>query len=395
MTRTEPLQARLDVVQRRSLLIGGVGLMLCVGGAVLDPAQFFRSYLVAYLFWIGIALGSLAIVMLHHLVGGAWGFVIRRLLESAASTLPVMALLFVPFLFGLHDLYVWARPEEVAGSELLQHKSPYLNVPFFLTRTAIYFAVWIGLAFLLSRWSLEQDRTADLSLSRRLQMLSGPGLVLYGLTMTFGAIDWVMSLEPEWFSTIYGITFMVGQVLSSFAFIILIAVVLADRPPLADVASPAHFHDLGNLLLAFVMLWAYMAFSQFLIIWTGNLPEEIPWYLHRIGGGWKWIGPSLFLFYFAVPFLLLLSRGTKRRRRMLFVVAAAIVMMRLVDLFWLVAPPFHPSGLRVHWMDLLAPIGVGGIWMGVFVRQLKGRPLLPLHDPYLGEALHHERGVRP
>jgi hypothetical protein len=320
---------------------------------------------------------------------------IRRLLESAAGTLPVVALLFVPLLFGLHDLYVWARPDEVAGSELLQHKSLYLNVPFFSIRTAIYFAVWIGLAYVLNTWSLEQDRTADLSLSRRLQMLSGPGLVLYGLTVTFGSIDWVMSLEPEWFSTIYGVTFMVGQALSAFAFVILVALLLADHHPLADVASPSLFQDLGNLLLAFVMLWAYMAFSQFLIIWTGNLPEEIPWYLHRMGGGWQWIGPLLFLFYFGVPFLLLLSRGTKRSRRMLFAVAAAIVLMRLVDLFWLVAPAFRPSELRVHWMDLAAPIGVGGIWLWAFVRQLKGRPLLPLNDPYLRAAFHQERGGRP
>ncbi len=393
MTRTEVVHSELDRIQRRSLLVGGVGLTLCVGGALLDPAQFFQSYLFAYLFWIGIALGSLAILMLHHLVGGAWGFVIRRVLEAAAGTLPVMALLFVPILFGLHDLYVWARPEAVAGSELLQHKSPYLNVPFFLIRTAIYFAAWIGLAFLFNEWSLEQDRTGEPALSRRLQMLSGPGLLVYGLTMTFGSIDWVMSLEPEWFSTIYGITFMVGQALAGFAFAILIAVLLADRQPLAGVVSAAHFHDLGNLLLAFVMLWAYMAFSQFLIIWTGNLPEEITWYLHRAGGGWNWVGLFVVIFHFAVPFLLLLSRGAKRRLHMLFAVAMTIVVMRLVDLFWLVAPAFHPSGVRVHWMDLVAPIGVGGIWMGVFARQLKGRPLLPPHDPYVKEAFHHERGA--
>jgi hypothetical protein len=395
MTRTEIVHGELDRIQRRSLLVGGAGLALCALGAVLDPAQFFRSYLTAYLFWIGIALGSLAILMLHHLVGGAWGFVIRRALESAAGTLPVMALLFAPLLFGLADLYVWARPDEVAGSELLQHKSPYLNVPFFMIRAAIYFAAWIGLAFLFNQWSLEQDRTADPSLSHRLQMLSGPGLLVYGLTMTFGSIDWVMSLEPEWFSTIYGITFMVGQGLAGLAFAILVAVLLADRPPLAGVVSSSQFHDLGNLLLAFVMLWAYMAFSQFLIIWTGNLPEEIPWYLHRAEGGWIWVGLFVLIFHFAVPFLLLLSRRTKRRLHMLFAVAMMIVVMRLVDLFWLVAPSFHPSGLRVHWMDLLAPIGVGGIWMGVFARHLKGRPLLPLHDPEVQAAFHHERDARP
>lgn len=390
MTHTETLRPQLDRIQQRSLIVGGLGLALCMGAAFLSPAQFFRSYLVAYLFWIGIALGSIAIVMLHHLTGGAWGFVIRRLLESGTRTLPVMAGLFVPLLFGLPDLYIWARPEEVAGNEILQHKSLYLNIPFFVIRTIIYFAAWIGVGYLLSKWSLEQDRTAEPSPTHRLQSLSGPGLLVYGLTMTFASIDWVMSLEPEWFSTIFGISFMVGQVLASLAFMIVVAILLADREPLSDVVSPAHFHDLGNLLLAFVMLWAYMAFVQFLIIWSGNLPEEISWYLHRMKGGWEWVGVFLILFHFAVPFLLLLSRGTKRRIRMLSTVAAMIFCMRLVDLFWLVTPAFHPKGLRLHWMDLVAPIGVGGIWIGVFVWQLKRRPLLPLHDPYLQEAVHHE-----
>jgi len=390
MTRTEALRLQLDQIQRRSLLVGGLSLLLCLGGALFNPGQLFRSYLVAYLFWIGIPLGSIAILMLHHLVGGAWGFVIRRLLESAMGTLPVMVVLFLPLLFGMRDLYPWARPEEVANSEILRHKALYLNVPFFVIRAGVYFAVWIGLAFLLNKWSLDQERTTDNTPTRRLQILSGPGLVVYGLTMTFASVDWVMSIEPEWFSTIFGISLIVGQALAGLAFAIPVAVLLADREPLADVVIPAHLNDLGNLLLAFVMLWAYMAFSQFLIIWSGNLPEEIPWYVHRMRGGWSGIAVLVLLFYFAVPFLLLLSRGTKRRARILSAVAGAILLMRLVDLFWTVAPTFHPEGLRLHWLDLMAPIGVGGIWTGVFAWQLKGRSLLPLHDPYLKEAFHRE-----
>ena len=390
MTRTEALRLQLDQIQRRSLLVGGLSLLLCLGGALFNPGQLFRSYLVAYLFWIGIPLGSIAILMLHHLVGGAWGFVIRRLLESAMGTLPVMVVLFLPLLFGMRDLYPWARPEEVANSEILRHKALYLNVPFFVIRAGVYFAVWMGLAFLLNKWSLDQERTTGSGPTRRLQILSGPGLVVYGLTMTFASVDWVMSIEPEWFSTIFGISLIVGQALAGLAFAIPVAVLLADREPLADVVIPAHLNDLGNLLLAFVMLWAYMAFSQFLIIWSGNLPEEIPWYVHRMRGGWSGIAVLVLLFYFAVPFLLLLSRGTKRRARILSAVAGAILLMRLVDLFWTVAPTFHPEGLRLHWLDLMAPIGVGGIWTGVFAWQLKGRSLLPLHDPYLKEAFHRE-----
>ena len=386
MNPIQPVHSQLDRIQYRSLIVGLAGLTLCAAGAFLNPEQFFRSYLLAYLFWIGIALGCFAIVMLHHLVGGAWGFVIRRLLESGTRTLPLMAVLFLPLLLGLHDLYHWAHPAEVAGDKILQHKSLYLNIPFFLARAGMYFAVWIAVTYLLNKWSLTQDRTGEAFLTRRLQFLSGPGLVLYVLTVTFASIDWVMSLEPHWFSTIYGIMFVVGQALAALAFVTAVAVLLADREPLSQVISSAHFHDLGNLLLAFVVLWAYVAFSQYLITWSANLAEEITWYLHRTKGGWAWIGLFLILFHFILPFLLLLSRDTKRRTRMLLIVASTVICMRLVDLFWLVMPAFHPAGFSVHWMDLVAPIGVGGIWVAVFVWQLKRGALLPLHDPRLREA---------
>ncbi|MGH7425587.1 MAG: hypothetical protein ACREJP_05415, partial [Candidatus Methylomirabilales bacterium] len=365
-------------------------LMLCLAGAWLNTEQFFRSYLLAYLYWISISLGSFGIVMLHHLTGGGWGFLIRRLLESGTRTLPLMALLFVPLLVGLPHLYLWAQPAAVAADEALRHKSLYLNVPFFTLRTAVYFAAWIGLASVLNRWSLRQDRTAEPHLTRRLQILSGPGLVVYGLTATFASIDWVMSLDPHWFSTIYGMIFIMGQGLTTLAFMITVALILGGRGPLAAAISPARIHDLGNLLLAFVMLWAYLAFSQFLIIWSGNLSEEIPWYLHRGQGGWEWVALFLIVFYFGIPFLLLLSRETKRRARVLVAVAAALVLIRLVDLFWLVAPTFHPAGVRIHWMDLVAPVALGGIWTATFIWYLKGISLVPLHDPRFREGLGHD-----
>jgi hypothetical protein len=302
-------------------------------------------------------------------------------------------LLFVPLLLGVRELYVWARPEQVAGDVLLQHKAAYLNVSSFVLRTAVYFFIWLGVSYFLSKWSFEHDRTAHPSLLRRLETLSGPGLVLYGGTITFATIDWVMSLEPHWYSTIYGLLFIVGQALSALAFAIVVAALLADRKPFSDVLTPGHFHDLGNLLLAFVMLWAYVTFSQYLIIWSGNIAEEVPWYLHRARGGWEWIALSLIVFHFAVPFVLLLSRGTKRRAQVLTKVAGTILFMRLVDLFWLVMPSFPNEGLRIHWLDVATPLGLGGIWLAVFVRQLKGRSLLPLHDPSLEGALEPVRGV--
>ncbi len=393
MNETDTLRPQFDGVQRWSLAVGAAGLALCLLGAFSNPGQFFHSYLLAYIFWMGIALGSVAIVMLHHLVGGSWGFIIQRTLESGSRTLPLMLALFLPLLlFGLPYLYEWARPEAVAHDELLQHKAQYLNVVGFAVRAAIYFAVWIGLAYLLNRWSLEQDRTADAGLTRRLQIVSAPGLLLYALTVTFASIDWVMSLEPRWSSTIYGPVFMVGQVLAALAFVIAVVSRLAAHRPLAEVARPSHFHDLGSLLFAFVMLWAYVSFSQFLIIWSGNLPEESPWYVRRMNGGWQWIGLMVVVFHFFVPFFLLLSRFTKRSIPMLSALATGIILMRLVDLFWVVTPVFHPDGFGLHWMDLVAPIGVGGIWMWMFVRQLKGRPLLPLHDPRLARALEPARG---
>jgi hypothetical protein len=389
MNDLDQLRPELERLQRRSLAVGLVGLVLCAGGAWHGPGQFFQSYLPAYLFWIGISLGCLAIVMLHHLVGGGWGLPVRRLLEAGSGTMLLMAVLFLPLLFGLRDLYVWARPQAVAADPLLQHKSLYLNVPAFVIRTVGYFVVWIGIAHLLNKWSGQQDQTAEAALTRRLQSLSGPGLVLYGLTVTFASIDWVMSLEPHWHSTIYGLVFVAGYGLEGVAFAIIMAHLLARRGPLAAVALPARFHDLGNLTLTFVLLWTYMAFAQFLIVWAENLTDEIPWYLHRTMGGWQGIALVLILLQFALPFALLLSRATKRRSTVLSLVAGLILCMRLVDLFWLVVPAFHPMRLHVHWMDGVAPIGIGGIWLAVFMRNLKGKPLVPLHDPRLVAAAEH------
>lgn len=393
MAETESLHPFLSRLQKRALPVGVIALAACFGGAFLNPGQFYQSYLVAFLFWVGVSLGCLALLMLHHLVGGGWGFIIRRLLEAGSRTVPLMVVLFIPIVLGMHDLYIWTHPSVVAADRALQDKHIYLNTPFFLIRAAVYFLVWMGFAWLLSRWSLQQDRTGDASLTRRMQLLSGPGLVIYGITVTFASIDWVMSLEPHWFSTIYGMIFMVGQVLSTLAIAILLVVKLSDRSPIGDVMSPRYLRDLGTLLLAFVMLWAYVSFSQYLIIWAGNLTDEIPWYVQRTETGWKWIALVLVVFHFALPFTLLLSRRIKRRVAVLSAIAGLMVIMRLVDLFWFVAPAFagHATGavaggVHVHWMDLVAPIGIGGLWLWFFTRQMEGKALMPLHDPRMAEA---------
>jgi hypothetical protein len=382
MTILDPTFTDVEPLRRRALVTGGVALALCLVGAFLDPPQFFRSYLTAYVFWLGVPLGCLGLLMVHHLVGGTWGFVIQRPLESALRTFPVMALLFVPLFFGLADLYVWARPEVVREDALLQQKAVYLNVPFFIARAVLYFAVWITVAQRLTRWSGEQDQIrADRTLVERLQTLSAPGLVLYGLTVTFSSIDWVMSVEPKWYSSIYGMIFMVSHGLTGLAFVIGAVYFLSRREPLAKVSLPWVLQDLGNLLLALVMLWAYTSFSQFLIIWIENLRHEIPWYLHRLAGGWGVIAVLLVVLQFALPFLLLLSRSVKRKTGALFVVAVLIAAMHLMEMWWFIAPTFHPEGFALHWTTVLAPLGIGGLWLGAFLGQLRRRPLLPVGDP--------------
>jgi hypothetical protein len=342
--------------------------------------QFFRSYLIAYLFWFGIAAGCLPLLMLHHLVGGAWGFALRRILEAGTRTLPLMLLLFVPILFGIHSLYEWSHPDAVIRDAVLQEKESYLNVPFFIVRSAIYFFAWTILVVLLNRWSAEQDATGNPLLIRRFQRLSAPGILAYCLTVTFASVDWAMSLEPHWFSTVYGMLFIVGQTLAALAMAIPVAVLLSEVPPASDFMKAEVFQDLGNLLLAFVMLWAYMAFSQYLIIWSGNLPEEIPWYLRRGNNGWQWVAGFLAVFHFAVPFVLLLGRENKRRKAILAWIAVAILAMRWVDIYWLVAPAFRLTA-GIHFFDVVLFVLMGAIWLYLFSVQLNRRSLLPLRDP--------------
>jgi hypothetical protein len=277
---------------------------------------------------------------------------------------------------------------------LIAAKSAYLNPAFFVVRAIVYFAVWIVFGRLLHRWSVEQDRTGDPSYTARFQNFSGPGLALYGLTVTFAAIDWAMSLEPHWYSTIYGMMFMISSALVALSFAIVAATLLADEAPLSQVAHPDRFHDLGNFLLALVMLWAYLGFSQYLVIWSENLREEIPWYVKRITGGWEFVAVLLIVCQFALPFVLLLSRATKRRAQILAALALWIIAMRWIDLLWLVAPAFHPGEFHLHWMDVTALAGIGGVWIAAFLYYLGQSALLPLRDPRFVDLAAQPEGVR-
>lgn len=375
---------------RAALVVGVAALAACALGATADPAGFARAWLVACVYWLGISLGCLALTMIQHMTGGDWGVVVRRVLEAAARTLPLVAVLMLPLLVRLDLLYAWAAPGAAADDPLLAHKEPYLNPSAFFFRFAVYFAIWIGLSFVLGRMSVAQDRTGDLDLNRRMRVVSGPGLVLWAFTVTFAAFDWLMSLEPGWFSTIYGVYFFGGFGLSALAFLIPLALLLARGEPMSEVLRPRHFHDWGKLMLAFVLLWTYFAVSQFLIIWAGNQPEEIEWYLHRLQHGWQWLGLALVLFHFALPFALLLSRELKRNARRLAALAAGVLVIRWVDLYWQVAPVFHLDGFALGWLDLAAPVAVGGLWLAVFVWLLGRRPILPYNDPYLEEAVAHD-----
>jgi hypothetical protein len=387
--RSWPAPAALDRVGGVALAVGVVGAALLVLGFLVAREEFFRAYLVGYLYWLGVALGSLALAMLYHLTGGGWGVAARRILEAASRTLPALALLFLPLAFGLEVLYEWAREEAVAGDAILQHKAEYLNAGAWLARAAVYFAVWLALALLLNRWSARQDEAPSPGLILRMRRLAAPGLVAYVLTISFAAMDWVMSLDPHWYSTIYGVWLLAGHGIAALAFLILVAGFLARRPPLAGVLQKVHFHDWGKLLLAFTLLWTYFSLSQLLIIWSGNIPEEVLWYEHRLHGGWQHVGLALALLHFALPFLLLLSRDLKRDVRLLAPVAGLLLVMHWVDYIWNVVPVFSPSDFTLHWLDLVAPVAIGGLWVWLFTRELKRWPLLPIGDPNLEEMLSH------
>jgi hypothetical protein len=380
---------QIEQLQKQTRIIGTVALLVSLAFLFVDRDQFFRSYLFAYMFCIGIPLGCMAILFIYHLAGGAWGAVTRRIMEAATRLLPILALLFIPIVvFGMHSLYEWTHSDVVNANKILKEKSAYLNIPFFVVRAAIYFLIWISLSLLLNKRSAQQDQTQDPTIPARLELTGGLGLVLYGLTMTFASVDWMMSLDPHWYSTVFGLLVITGQVLSAFAFVIAIAAWLSRVSPFSEIISAEQFHDLGKLLLAFVMIWAYLAFSQYLIIFSGNLPEENHWYVTRFQGGWRFIPPLLILGHFALPFILLLSRSLKRNPRTLGIIAIGVMAMRLIDLYWLIAPDIKHVGFAAP-LDFILPIGLGALCLSLYLNELKKRPFFVLYDPNLPETNVH------
>jgi len=382
------------------LLIAGVAISLFAAYfAFTHPAEFYPAYLLAFMDWLGVALGSMAIIMIRHLTGGGWGVVIRRIQGAAMRTLPLLSLLFLPILLAVfqHRMYPWTMPlGAIADPHIREHLDKhrfvldsYLNPSGFLIRAIIYFAIWNLISFLLTKWSKEGDKPGAPDNSNRFKAVSGPGLILYGGTLTFAAIDWVMSLDPSWISTIFGLAILIGEVLSAMCFAVLIERILVDYKPMSDLLHPDFVHDHGKWMLTFTMVWAYFNFSQWLIIWAGNLPTEITYYIRRLNGGWGWIGFILVVFHFAIPFALLLSRPFKRDIRKLVWLAVWMLFMRWLDLLWIIEPNFSQT-LRITAADIVVSCAIGCLWMAYFFHSLASLPLLPAYDSQAVEVFAPE-----
>ncbi|HVC97487.1 MAG TPA: hypothetical protein VND64_27640 [Pirellulales bacterium] len=380
--------AELSSVLRRlgslSLTVGAIGGIGCAYGYVKLPDAFFPAYLTAFMFWLEISLGCLAVAMLHGLTGGGWGLAIRRVVEAGFQTMPVLALLFAPLYFNVQRIYQWARPGVMEHDDLLARKAGYLNIDGFHTRAIVCFAVWIAAGLLLDWFSPDDKSSGDSPRGRRLQCVSGLGFIAYALTLTVAAVDWVMSLEPHWYSSMYGLIYLAGQAVAGLALAIVLLVSLGQCASWSRWVTPKILNELGNLLLAFVMFWAYTAFFQYLVIWSGNLPEENVWYLHRSQGGWQVLVTALMGMHFAVPFFLLLSRRVKRQGASLRRVAILLLVMRYADIYWLVVPGFQRESeprISFHWLDAAALAAVGGAWLSMFAWRLGARAKVPIYDP--------------
>ena len=389
-TVSPELSSGLRKFRSAAWLVGVIGIIGMAAGWATSPAQFYRSYLWSYIFYVGIAAGCLAWLMCQYLTGGAWGVVIRRPAEAASRTLPILLVLFIPIAIGIPSLYPWSHADVMAADPVLKHKQAFLNTPFFLVLAVVIMGGWSFLSWYLNRWSAKEDAGSTVA-QRKMSHISGPGVIFWGFAVTFLSISWVMSLDAHWYSTMFGLLFVAGQGLSAMAFLITVLVRLSDTRPMSEVLTPRQIHDVGKLLLANVMVWAYFAFSQFLIIWAGNLPEEIPWYVERLRGGWQYVALILVFGHFALPFALLLSRDLKRNFKLLSGITIFILCMRVVDVYWMVIPDATKGSFALSWIDFAAFLGLGGIWLGLFLMFLEKRPLMPINAEDLVETLEHGR----
>ncbi|MBS1857330.1 MAG: hypothetical protein JST11_18325 [Acidobacteria bacterium] len=384
------LKQDLSSLRTRALAVGVIGVAATLAGMfVVGPTDFYRSWLWSYLFVLGLTVGPLGWLMLQYATGGAWGVVIRRPAEAASRTIWLTILLFIPILVGANNLYPWTHAAYVQSHPTVLHKAAYLNITAWSIRAFIYLFGFVLLILHYNKWSARED-SGDTRARGKLTFFAGPGLIYQALAVTFLSVDWAMSQDPTWFSTMWGLLFIASQLLTAVAFLITVMVMLQRYSPMREVLTARHLHDLGKFTLALVMVWAYFSFSQFLIVWAGNLPEEIPFYLRRMNHGWGWVGLLLVFGHFALPFALLLSRDLKRNYKLLRNIAFFILVMRFVDLFWL-TKPFAYENFHLSWMDITAPVGMTGLWLAYFFTNLQQRPLMPVNDPNLEETLEHGR----
>jgi hypothetical protein len=378
---------RIPVIAAVIALLGGVGCAI-LGAA--NPKQFFFSWLVSFLFFLSLALGALFFVLIQYAAQGGWGIVVRRIGETIFAMLPVMAALFLPLLFGLHELYPWTVPGAAERDALLRWKAPFLNVPFFLIRAVLYFGCWSLMALVYYRGSRSQDVTGDPGVSVRLRRFAGPCIIVLSATQTFASIDWIMSLTPHWYSTMFGVYFFAGSFVGFIALLSVVAVAMRQAGLLETVISPEHLHDIGKFLFAFTAFWAYIAFSQFFLMWYANLPEETIWYKPRIEGGWMPIALLLMVGHFVAPFFYLMGRTVKRKGTTLAIGGAWLLAMHFVDLYWQVMPTLHPEGLRLSALDVLAFVTIGGCFVAAATWLMRRQALVPLRDPRFAESLAFE-----
>ena len=391
--RAPETREALAGVGTKALVVGAVGAIATAAGFFVDREHFFASYLSGWLLWYTVASGCLGLLLMHHLSGGRWGIVLRRPMEAAARTIPLLAILALPILLALDKVFVWADHAKIEGDHLLHHKAPYLNSTAFVARFVVTMLLFTFYAWLLSKRSAEQDASGDGGRAEGMQRIASVGFLIFVIASSFVGFDWVMSLDPYWFSSLYGAIFLAGSAIAALTFLILVANYLIQRQPMAAVYSSKRFHDFGTLLFAFVMFFTYLTLSQFIIAYQGNLPEEVVWFHDRFEGWWGYVAFGLLGLHFFFPFLVLLHRAVKKRARLLSAMAAFVLVMRFVDLVWQSRPsliPYETQGLGLSWIDLAAPVGIGGLFVFFFLRELAKRPLLPIHDPSLPEALGHE-----
>ncbi len=373
-------------------LVGVVGIAasLALG---LQPGQqesFFNSYVVSFAYFLSICLGALFFVLLQHLTGSGWSVTIRRIAEGVSATLPLMAVLFVPILLGMHELFPWSRADAVGTDHLLQHKSPYLNVPFFVVRWIIYLGVWLLCAWYFRRQSLKQDSTGNYQTTITMTRVSAPAMVLFALTITFAAFDLLMSRDPHWYSTIYGVYYFSGGALGFFALLPLLAIFMQSQERIQHAVTAEHYHDMGKLIFAFVVFWAYIAFSQYMLIWYANIPEETSWFLRRQSSAWTPVSLFLVIGHFILPFFLLISRKVKRRRSTFALGALWILAVHYVDIYWLVMPEVTTASIGFSLFHVTTFVGIGGLFVAAFAFSLRRCALIPVKDPRLDESLAFE-----